>query len=92
MHDSGVPRFLLDLREGHINEELRQALLQPRLERFIGVVYKPSTERRSHYTKAILPKQFDGIVWFDESHAVQPFETAQPDEPASAGETYPFGL
>ncbi|KAK5168608.1 uncharacterized protein LTR77_005917 [Saxophila tyrrhenica] len=92
MHDTRVPSFVLDLREGHLNPTLRQALLQPRLERFIGVIYRPLTERISHYTKANLPEQLDAYVWFDESRAVKAFETAQPDEPVSAGETYPFGL
>ncbi|KAK3684617.1 hypothetical protein LTR37_020117 [Vermiconidia calcicola] len=91
-HDSSVARFLLDLREDHTGSELRKALLQSRQERFIGVIYRPHTERRSHYTDAILPEQLDAYVWFDESHAVQPFETAQPHEPPCAGETYPFGL
>jgi len=92
MHDSGVPNFLLDLRDGRMDSELRQALLEPRLERFIGVIYRPATERYSHYVRAALPEQFDGYVWFDKSYAVQAFETAQPEEPPSAGETYPFGL
>ena len=69
-HDSGVGRFLLDLREGEAGRELREALREPRLERFIGVIYRPETERWSHYSEAILPKQFDAYVWFDETSAV----------------------
>lgn len=92
MHDSGVPSFMLDLRKGHINQELRDALLQPKLQRFIGVIYRPATERWSHYVKAVLPKQYDCFVWFDKTRAVESFETAQPDEPSAARETYPFGL
>jgi len=57
-HDSGVDRFLLDLREGrHIS--LRDRLLEPKLERFIGVIYRPETERGSHYSGCSLPQQFD---------------------------------
>ena len=64
-HDSGIERFLLDLRAGEGEYSVRQHLMQPRLERFIGVIYRPETERRSHYSHAILPKQFDAWVWFD---------------------------
>jgi protein-L-isoaspartate(D-aspartate) O-methyltransferase len=81
-HDSGVPRFLLDLREG-MNEDAVEALLEPRLERFIGVIYRPETERWSHYSEAVLPNQFDAWAWFDETGAVTPLG----EEP-----TYPFGL
>ncbi|WP_129790530.1 protein-L-isoaspartate(D-aspartate) O-methyltransferase [Sphingosinicella sp. CPCC 101087] len=85
-HDSGVPRFLLDLRGPG---ELREALMEPRLERFIGVIYRPETERWSHYAEAILPMQFDAWVWFDETEAVTPLPVEQrPGE----DETYPFGL
>ncbi|WP_294012469.1 erythromycin esterase family protein [Sphingomonas sp.] len=58
-HDSGISRFLLDLREGEADERLLEALEEPRLERFIGVIYRPETERWSHYSEAILPRQFD---------------------------------
>jgi erythromycin esterase-like protein len=92
-HDSGVPRFLLDLREGEVGRDLREALLEPRLERFIGVIYRPDTERWSHYSAAILPRQFDGWVWFDETRAVTPLAGEQrPGEARGADETYPFGL
>ncbi|KAF2136020.1 uncharacterized protein K452DRAFT_238283 [Aplosporella prunicola CBS 121167] len=92
MHDTGIPSFKLDLREGCIDDELRNALMKKRLERFIGVIYRPKTERWSHYSAAILPKQFDCFVWFDRTEAVHAFEIAQPEEAPSAGETYPFGL
>jgi erythromycin esterase-like protein len=88
-HDSGEERFLLDLREGEIEAELRQALMTPQLERFIGVIYRPDTERWSHYSECILPKQFDAWVWFDRTNAVTPL----PGEQRPGGdETYPFGL
>jgi erythromycin esterase-like protein len=86
-HEAGVPAFLLDLRR---DEALRRRLLEPRLERFIGVVYRPDTERTSHYADASLPGQFDAFVWLDETSAVTPLgpEHAKGDAP----ETYPFGL
>jgi erythromycin esterase-like protein len=88
-HESGVDRFLLDLRDG----EVREGLMEPRLERFIGVIYRPETERWSHYSEAILPKQFDGWVWFDETSAVTPLPgELRPGEHREVEETYPFGL
>ena len=88
-HDSRLPRFLLDLRPEEIGRDLRDALMEPRLERFIGVIYRPDTERWSHYSQCILPRQYDGWVWFDETQAVTPLPGEQrPGEE----ETYPFGL
>ncbi|KZF21411.1 hypothetical protein L228DRAFT_249225 [Xylona heveae TC161] len=92
MHDANVPRCLLDLRRDRLDPKLHQALMQPQLERFIGVIYRPDTERWSHYSKAILPLQLDAYVWFDTTRAVEPFETVQPVEPLSHEETFPFGL
>jgi erythromycin esterase-like protein len=92
-HDSEVPRFLLDLREGEAGRDIRDALMDPRLERFIGVIYRPDTERWSHYSEAILARQFDGWVWFDETSAVTPLPGEQrPGEGRAEDETYPFGL
>src|SRR5437588_781553 len=63
------------------------------LERFIGVIYRPETERWSHYSEAILPRQFDAWVWFDETEAVIPLPAElRPGEAPSVEETYPFGL
>ncbi len=87
-HDSGVERFLLDLREGK-HEKLREELMESRLERFIGVIYRPETERWSHYAQAVLPMQYDGWVWFDETKAVTPLG---PEPKGGEEETYPFGL
>jgi erythromycin esterase-like protein/predicted phosphoribosyltransferase/predicted alpha/beta-hydrolase family hydrolase len=87
-HQTGSQRFLLDLRAGQ-HDDLRRVLAQPRLERYIGVIYKPDTERWSHYTFATLPDQYDAFVWFDETHAVTPLPT---QVTAGDDETYPFGL
>jgi erythromycin esterase-like protein len=88
-HDAGLPRFMLDLRPEEVGRELNEALMEPRIERFIGVIYRPESERWSHYSECVLPKQFDGWVWFDETHAVTPLPGEQrPGE----DETYPFGL
>ncbi|QPQ55182.1 protein-L-isoaspartate(D-aspartate) O-methyltransferase [Allosphingosinicella flava] len=86
-HKAGLSRFLLDLRG--LGAELKAALDEPRLQRFIGVIYRPETERWSHYSEAVMPRQFDGWVWFDETNAVKPLPGEQkPGE----DETYPFGL
>jgi protein-L-isoaspartate(D-aspartate) O-methyltransferase len=88
-HDTGVPRFLLDMRPGGPGEGAVEGLLEPRLERFIGVIYRPETERWSHYAEAVLPRQFDAWVWFDETVAVTPLRgETQPGE----DDLYPFGL
>lgn len=86
-HDAGTTRGLIEF---HREEALRRRLLGARLERFIGVIYRPETELQSHYAEASLPQQFDGLVWFDESHAVTPLgpEHRRTDIP----DTYPFGV
>jgi protein-L-isoaspartate(D-aspartate) O-methyltransferase len=90
-HDSGIGRFLLDLAEGR-HEELRRRLLEPRLERFIGVIYRPETELQSHYAQAVLPRQFDAFVWFDETRAVTPLPAEERGAGGGGADTYPFGL
>jgi protein-L-isoaspartate(D-aspartate) O-methyltransferase len=86
-HEAGVPAFFLDLRR---DEALRRRLLEPRLERFIGVIYRPDTERMSHYADASLPQQFDAFVWLDKTSAVTPLGPEHAKR--GAPETYPFGL
>jgi erythromycin esterase-like protein len=83
---AGLMRSLTNLRE---NRELRDALGSPRLERAIGVIYRPETERQSHYFEAVLPEQFDAYVWFEQTSAVTPLPT---EIPHGVPETYPFGL
>jgi protein-L-isoaspartate(D-aspartate) O-methyltransferase len=69
--------------------ELREQLLEPHLERAIGVIYRPESEMVSHYFQAALPAQFDEYVWIDETSAVQPIPT---HELAGVPDTYPFAL
>jgi erythromycin esterase-like protein len=85
-HATALPRFLLDLRPDGM---LRRRLAQPRLERFIGVVYRPETEFASHYAGASLPQQFDAYVWLDETTALTPL--ARGNDAAGLAATYPFG-
>ncbi len=89
-HASERPAFVLHLRDPR-RPAVRDELLPPRLERAIGVVYRPETERASHYFHAVLPGQFDELVWFDETRAVTPLE-AKVTASAGLPETYPFGL
>ncbi len=70
-HEAGLPAFFLHLREPE-REALRHELEAPRLERAIGVVYRPETEIQSHYFHASLPHQFDEYVWIDETRALRP--------------------
>ncbi|KAJ6005569.1 hypothetical protein N7451_003513 [Penicillium sp. IBT 35674x] len=91
-HDTGVPSFLLDLRRACLDSTLRAGLArEQRLQRFIGVIYRPETERASHYSQAIIHKQFDGYIWFDRTEAVKPLEAIQPKTALGQEETYPFG-
>ncbi|HET6804789.1 MAG TPA: erythromycin esterase family protein [Frateuria sp.] len=74
---------------GQANRDLCGRLAAGRLERFIGVIYRPDTERWSHYVECSMPRQFDGYTWFDQTHAVEPLG----QEPrAGVAETWPFGL
>lgn len=87
-HDTGLGGFLLPLRHPAV-PEVRDELLAPRLERAIGVIYRPESEIVSHCFHAALPAQFDEYVWIDETSAVRPL---QAHEEMGVPETYPFAL
>jgi protein-L-isoaspartate(D-aspartate) O-methyltransferase len=89
-HDTEVAAFHMHLREPE-RAELRAELEAPRLERAIGVIYRPDTELQSHYFQAVLPWQFDEYVWFDRTSAVTPLGT-QVEARAVVPDTFPFGL
>jgi protein-L-isoaspartate(D-aspartate) O-methyltransferase len=89
-HDSETPAFMLHLRDPK-RAAVRDELVPPRLERAIGVVYRPDTELASHYFYASLPHQFDELIWFDETRAVEPLGAVQRPS-LDLPETYPFGL
>jgi protein-L-isoaspartate(D-aspartate) O-methyltransferase len=74
MHLTELDAFFLPLAQSR-NQQLTSALAQRRLERAIGVIYHPETERLSHYFDASLPNQFDEWIWFDETSAVRPLTT-----------------
>jgi len=87
-HATGREHFMLGLRN-RADPIGAQGLGKPHLERAIGVIYRPETERASHYFQAVLPRQFDEYIWFDDTRAVTPFDTA---ELAGLPDTYPFGV
>jgi erythromycin esterase-like protein len=86
-HQVGVKQFQLLLGD----PATRRELLTPRLERAIGVIYRPDSERQSHYFRARLPDQFDAILHIDETHALEPLELWSIDE-LDLPETYPWAL
>jgi erythromycin esterase-like protein len=90
LHRAGLGRFVLPLRQA--STELRGGLLEPRLERAIGVIYRPDTERWSHYFEASLAAQFDAVVHLDVTRAVQPIDLEQPWEHTPEPETFPTGI
>lgn len=85
---SGHARSLTDFRPPQ-RARLRELLSEPRLERAIGVVYRPDSELLSHYFRASLSEQFDAYVWFEKTRPVTPLEEGRPE---GAPETWPFGL
>jgi protein-L-isoaspartate(D-aspartate) O-methyltransferase len=78
-HETGIPAFFLPLRNPR-RREVRDELVSPRLERAIGVVYRPDTEVQSHYFHAALPHQFDEWIWFDETRAIRPVTDSEARE------------
>jgi erythromycin esterase-like protein len=88
-HDTGLGRFLLPC---HAGNTVPDALREPRLERAIGVIYRPDTERRSHYFLSRLGRQFDAVLHFDETRAVEPLEPTAEWHAGELPETYPFAV
>jgi erythromycin esterase-like protein len=88
-HETGIPRFFLELRD---NASRSKLLAKERLERAIGVIYRPQTERISHYFRANLPRQFDAVFHFDETRALQPLEIPEAWHEPEPPETYPSGF
>ena len=87
-HEVQTDNFLLPLRKP-LQEITRNRLLGERLERAIGVIYRPESELQSHYFYASLPRQFDEYIWFDETRAVDPLSR---ETTKGMPETFPFGI
>ena len=88
-HDAGVPSFLLTLPHG---ARVTQGLREPMLERAIGVIYLPESELASHYFHARLSDQFDAVIHFDQTRAVEPLEPTGEWEVGEPAETFPSGM
>jgi erythromycin esterase-like protein len=88
-HAARIGRFLMTWRELEI---LATALGGARLERAIGVIYRPDTERMSHYFHARLGEQFDAVIHLDETRAVEPLERTAEWEAGEVPETFPFAV
>jgi erythromycin esterase-like protein len=84
-----MPRFLLVLRK---ESKAMAAVQASRLERAIGVIYRPETERLSHYFSACLPEQFDTVLHFDETRAVEPLECPAIWQKGEVPDTFPSAL
>jgi erythromycin esterase-like protein len=88
-HDSGIPTFLLALpRETPVAKGLRETML----ERAIGVIYLPESELASHYFRARISDQFDAVIHFDQTRAVEPLEPTGEWEIGEPAETFPSGM
>lgn len=87
-HESELPGLILPLTVGS-NPELVAELVKPRLERAIGVIYRPQTELASHYFEATLSQQFDEYIWIDETSATSPLPAGKLE---GMPDTYPFGI
>ncbi|MGE5925860.1 MAG: erythromycin esterase family protein, partial [Gemmatimonadota bacterium] len=84
-HEALAGNFLIDLRDA-------ATPLPRRLERAIGVIYRPDTERKSHYFEASLSRQFDIVLHLDHTRALEPMERTASWDAAELPETYPTGL
>ncbi|NNE22198.1 MAG: protein-L-isoaspartate O-methyltransferase, partial [Rhizobiales bacterium] len=87
-HLTDAPGLLLPMRAGH-ELDVTEELAKPRLERAIGVIYRPETELASHYFEAELPRQFNEYIWIDRTSAITPLPTGQIK---GVPDTYPFGV
>jgi erythromycin esterase-like protein/predicted phosphoribosyltransferase len=88
-HAAGSDRFLLIMND---SDTMSKRLSVPQLERAIGVIYRPETERQSHYFRARLAEQFDVVLHFDETRAVRPLEWTAEWEAGELPETFPFAV
>lgn len=88
-HQVGISNFWIDMTE---DNAATKVLREPRIERAIGVIYRPESERASHYFEACLPEQFDAVLHYDQTRAVEPLEHTENWSKDEAPETFPAGL
>lgn len=89
LHHVGLPRYYLNLRD---DTPVRRLMLERRLERAIGVLYLPRTERQSHYFNAQMAQQFDAIIHIDRTNALVPLDATSGWHSGEPPETYPEGI
>lgn len=87
LHDADIGDAMVPIRG---NAAVARTLLEPRLERAIGVIYRPESEMASHYFQACMADQFDAVIHIDRSSALVPLERTPQWEPLDLAETYPF--
>lgn len=87
LHEVGLPSFWLDLRRPEAQDFWRPE----RLQRFIGVIYAPQTERQSHYMQSRLAEQYDGLLYLDRTTALAALDSAGPEFSQDLPETFPSG-
>jgi erythromycin esterase-like protein len=88
LHENGATPFWLDMA----HPAMRDVFLVPRLERAIGVIYRPETERQSHYFDARLADQFDAVIHFDHTRALEPLDRTSVWDNGEPPETFPSGI
>jgi erythromycin esterase-like protein len=88
-HDTGNPEFFVDFRT---SPDTADVLTSARLERAIGVIYRPQTERQSHYFRARVSAQFDAVIHIDTTRALEPLERRTSMDEEEPPETYPFAV
>jgi erythromycin esterase-like protein len=88
-HEVNIPNFLLTIRD---HRQLYRQLAAPLLERAIGVIYRPDTERWSHYFHTHLSQRFDAVIHFDQTRAVEPLERNSQWDKGELPETYPTSM
>jgi len=88
-HEIDEKAFWMDFGKAPMAAE---QLRSPRLERAIGVIYRPRTERQSHYFRARLADQFDAVIHIDETRAVEPLERTARWEEGEVPETFPSAV
>ncbi|HBZ07236.1 MAG TPA: erythromycin esterase [Massilia sp.] len=89
LHQVGLPRYYLNLRD---DTPVRRLMLERRLERAIGVLYLPRSERQSHYFNAQMAQQFDAIIHIDRTDALVPLDATSGWHSGEPPETYPEGI
>jgi erythromycin esterase-like protein len=88
LHQGGTKRFWVDTAQSAVHD----VLTVPRLERAIGVIYRPETERGSHYFGASLAEQFDAVIHLDHTRALEPLERTSVWDEGEPPETFPSGI